>query len=64
VADDPAGFAAAVVRTMRSAADRGALGTAARELVAEHYGAEPVARQFERICLDVVQAGAPAVAVG
>ena len=69
VEDEPAAFAAAVTRLLGSPADQAELGAAARRLVAERYGSEPVARQFDRICRDVVETSAAAdsrraVAVG
>jgi glycosyltransferase involved in cell wall biosynthesis len=54
VADDPARLADAVAELLGDGERRAALGKAARDLVAERYGAETVARQFETICREVV----------
>jgi glycosyltransferase involved in cell wall biosynthesis len=58
IADDPSRFADAVLRLFHDAALRHRLGTAARALVSQHFGSEPVARQFERICAHAVDARA------
>ncbi len=54
VEDDPGAFAAAVTRLLASPNERAGLENAARRLVAEQYGSEQVARQFDQICRDVV----------
>ena len=53
-ADDPGAFAAAVVSLLRDPARRGALGSAGRELVEQHYAWPQIARQFEAECREVV----------
>jgi glycosyltransferase involved in cell wall biosynthesis len=55
VEDDPGAFAAAVTRLLASPNERAELENAARRLVAEQYGSEQVARQFDQICRDVVE---------
>jgi glycosyltransferase involved in cell wall biosynthesis len=55
IADDPSGFADAVVSTLESPEHRAALGDAARRLVNERFGTEPVARQFDEICRAAAQ---------
>jgi glycosyltransferase involved in cell wall biosynthesis len=57
VEDEPAAFAGAVNRLLDSSTEQENLGAAARRLVAERYGSEPVARQFDQICRDVVESG-------
>lgn len=55
VADEPRAFADAVVRLLAEKDTRDRIGRAADRFVREHFGSEPVARQFERICRTVVQ---------
>jgi polysaccharide biosynthesis protein PslH len=59
VEDQPERFARAVLQLLDRPAERAELGTAARELVCEHFGAETIARQFEHICQDVVERRRP-----
>ena len=58
LADDPASFAAAVVDLLNNEAKRRTLAKQARQLVEAEFSAETIARQFERICLDTVEAKA------
>ena len=53
-ADDPEAFAADVLRLLDDADLRRRIGDAADAFVRAHYGSEPIARQFEAICLDVL----------
>jgi len=53
-ADDPETFAADVLRLLDDASLRRGIGDAANAFVRDHYGSEPIARQFEAICLDVL----------
>jgi len=53
-ADDPAQFAAAVVRLLRNPARRQALGQAGRALVEARYSWPTVAQEFEQRCEEVV----------
>ena len=53
-ADDPERFAADVLRLLDDAELRRGMGEAANRFVRDHYGSEPIARQFEAICLDVL----------
>ncbi len=53
-ADDPETFAADVLRLLDDAQLRRRIGDAADAFVRAHYGSEPIARQFEAICLDVL----------
>jgi glycosyltransferase involved in cell wall biosynthesis len=55
IADDPALFADSVVRLLADSELRHRVGGEARDLVQRRFGTEVVAREFERICLDVVQ---------
>ncbi len=48
-ADDPASFAAAVVRLLGSGAERERFSTSAHAFVSEHYSAAEVGRKFERL---------------
>lgn len=65
LADDPEDLAAAVVGLMGDPGRRAALGAAARRLVVDRFGTEPIARQFERICrLAVERRAGPAGAEG
>jgi glycosyltransferase involved in cell wall biosynthesis len=50
IADDPAGFARAVLSVLESPALAGKLGSQAHSLVSSRYSAETVARQFDVIC--------------
>lgn len=59
LADDPAAFAAEVVRLLEDRNAAALLGAQARSLVAERFSAETVARQFEAICREVVEALRP-----
>jgi glycosyltransferase involved in cell wall biosynthesis len=54
-ADEPDAFADAVIQLLGDADRRRALGTAADRFVRERYGSEPVARQFDAICREVVE---------
>ncbi len=54
LADSVADFAAAVNRLLSSQEMRKQMGQAARSLVCEKFAAEPVARQFDAICHEVV----------
>jgi glycosyltransferase involved in cell wall biosynthesis len=58
VADDPAGFARAVVELLRSAERRKTLGQAGRHLVESQFSWANVALQFEAHCQEVVAAPA------
>lgn len=58
LADDPASFAAAVVDLLGNEEKRRTLARQARQLVEAEFSAETIARQFERICLDTVEAKA------
>ncbi len=49
-ADDPAGFARAVVSLLQDPAHRRSLGAAGRRLIEERYSWPHVAREFERRC--------------
>ena len=53
-ADDSNSFAEAVNRLLASEETRQSLGETADRFVRENYGSEAVARQFERICFNVV----------
>jgi glycosyltransferase involved in cell wall biosynthesis len=53
-ADDPETFAADVLRLLDDAPFRRGIGEAANAFVRERYGSEPITRQFEAICLDVL----------
>jgi glycosyltransferase involved in cell wall biosynthesis len=55
LADDPRGFADAVVRLLREPELRVRIGEAGRRLVSERYTWDAAARVFSDICLDVVQ---------
>jgi polysaccharide biosynthesis protein PslH len=55
LADDPADFADAVAGLLAAPGRRAAIGEAACRLVNERFGTEPVARQFEQICQEVVR---------
>jgi polysaccharide biosynthesis protein PslH len=57
LADDAHRFAGAVLQLLRSPADRVRLGRDAHRFVSAHSGAEAVARQFERACLQAVSLG-------
>jgi glycosyltransferase involved in cell wall biosynthesis len=59
LADSPAGFADAVLQLLNNSDRRARLGKAASHLVNAHYGTEIVARQFEQICQQAVQATIP-----
>jgi glycosyltransferase involved in cell wall biosynthesis len=56
IADDPRQFAAGVERLLNDPELRARIGGNARAFVTQRFGSEVVARQFERICLDVVEA--------
>jgi glycosyltransferase involved in cell wall biosynthesis len=53
-ANDPAGFARAIVALLRNPERRRALGTAGRRLVEERYSWYQVTREFEARCREVV----------
>jgi glycosyltransferase involved in cell wall biosynthesis len=53
-ADNPEDFAAAVVHLLHNEARRTELGEAGRALVVERYSWDQVAREFERLCEEVV----------
>lgn len=55
LADDPADLASAVLGLLADPSRRGALGASAHRLVVDRFGTEPIARQFERICLLAVE---------
>jgi len=55
LADEPADFAAAVTDLLDAPDRRARLGTASQLLVNERYGTEPIARQFESICLQTLR---------
>jgi glycosyltransferase involved in cell wall biosynthesis len=52
LADGPAGFARSVLTLLDDPHQAARLGHAGRELVLQSYGAEKIARQFERICAE------------
>jgi glycosyltransferase involved in cell wall biosynthesis len=60
IADGDQNFADAVIALLESPQKQSDIGQAARHLVLERFGTEGVARQFERVCLDVVSSRAPA----
>ena len=60
LADRPADFAEAVIQLLNDADRRARLGQAASRLVNAHYGSDVVARQFEQICEETVQAAGAA----
>jgi glycosyltransferase involved in cell wall biosynthesis len=51
LADDPEGFADAVVRVLTDSPGAGKMGVRAAALVRENFGWESVARRFEELCL-------------
>lgn len=53
-ADEPQLFADAVVKLLSDQRFRDGIRNAAKRLVRERFGCEPIARQFESICLDTV----------
>ncbi len=53
-ADDPAGFARAVVSLLQDPAQRRSLGAAGRRLIEERYSWSHVAREFERRCEEAI----------
>jgi sugar transferase (PEP-CTERM/EpsH1 system associated) len=55
LADTADRFATAVGRLLENSDERQRIGRAARELVCEKFAAEPVARQFDAICLQAVE---------
>jgi polysaccharide biosynthesis protein PslH len=55
IADDPSGFADSVVALLERKEARRRLGAQARRHVVEHYSAERIAQQFERICLETIE---------
>jgi glycosyltransferase involved in cell wall biosynthesis len=55
LADDPAEFAAQVVRLLRDRAARRALGSTAGRLVRENFTHDVVAQRFGEICEDVLR---------
>jgi glycosyltransferase involved in cell wall biosynthesis len=57
IADDPEGFAAAVVRLLDDASLRGALGDRARTHVEEHYDWKQLAQQYETAYRSVMPGG-------
>jgi polysaccharide biosynthesis protein PslH len=57
-ADDPSGFAQAVIALLRDPSRRRALGRAGRRLVEERYSWGHVAREFEERCEGVLEARA------
>jgi sugar transferase (PEP-CTERM/EpsH1 system associated) len=61
LADEPAEFARAVVSLLRDSTRRRALGTAGRELVAQRYSWNQVAREFEARCQEVLTAAGAGV---
>ena len=58
IADDPAGFAAAILRLLADAGLRDTLAANARRRVEQRFSWAQVARQFEAVCLRAMQ-GAP-----
>ncbi|MGI9185749.1 MAG: glycosyltransferase family 4 protein [Solirubrobacteraceae bacterium] len=56
IADDPASFADRVVSLLRTPALRRQVGAAGRRLVADGHSWRQVCRDFERHCLDVLEA--------
>jgi glycosyltransferase involved in cell wall biosynthesis len=50
VVDDPAGFAAAVVKLLRDGEGRAAMSRSAREYVQQNFGYQVAAHAFERAC--------------
>ena len=56
LADDPDSFSSAVVELLNNASKRQQLAKQARHLVETEFSAVTIARQFERICLDTVEA--------
>lgn len=54
LADTAEDFEAAVSRLLTGVEERRRIGQAARKLVDENFSAEPVARQFEAICLKTI----------
>jgi glycosyltransferase involved in cell wall biosynthesis len=59
LADSPPDFAEAVIQLLDNSDRRVRLGKAASHLVNANYGTETVARQFEQICEQTVQATSP-----
>lgn len=55
IADEPRALSDAIVALLEDQAARRRIGDTARRLVEEHFSAERVARQFEAICLKVVE---------
>jgi polysaccharide biosynthesis protein PslH len=62
-ADDPAEFAAAVLRVLENPELGRKLARTACQFVRERFGTEPIARQFEAICLRLWQEHTSAAAV-
>ncbi len=54
-ADTPSDFAAAVIRVLEDRTTRDGLRHAGDRFVRDRFGSEPVARQFEAICAEVVE---------
>ena len=56
LADTPGEMADKLIRLLQDADYRGQMGQNARRLVVDNFGAETVARQFERICCETAKA--------